>query len=63
MIFYIIKCAIVVFYLFAYLSIYLFLFVCDHWDDWDKICHAQLGSVGDNFNMILFRITDFPLSL
>ena len=45
-------------------SIYLsFLFACNHWEDWDIIWHAQLGSVGDSFKMIKFRITDFLLAI
>ena len=42
---YIIKCAIAVFCL----SIFFFLlFLCNHWDDWDKTWHALLESVGDS---------------
>ena len=41
------------------LSIYLFLFACNHLADWNKIWHAQLGPVEDNFKIITFRITVF----
>ena len=39
------------------------LHVCNHWEDRDKICYAQLGSVGDNLEVITFRITNFPLAI
>ena len=45
------------------LSIHLLLFVCNHLEDWDKISHAQLGSVGDSFKTIKFEITVFPLAV
>ena len=48
--FYIIECSIAVFYQYIF-----FLFVCDHWEGWDKVWHAQLGSVGDSNKMITFR--------
>ena len=31
--------------------LFFFLFVCNHWEDCDKIWHAQLGSVEDSFKI------------
>ena len=36
-----------------------FLFDCNYWDDWDRIWHVKLGSIGDSFIIMTSRITVF----
>ena len=45
---------------FSILPIYLsFLFVYNHWGDWDKILHPNLVSVGDSFKILTVRTIVF----
>ena len=51
---YIIRCNL------SILPIYLFIYLrITTRDNWDKILHVKLESIGDNYKIITFRITIF----